>query len=150
MRSRLTVKRSGRALNPCCPGLIDAPGGLVEATAPRTEARMSASDGPLEPAAVARREIQPGLTVRIADPQALHQATEVYGDAIDRVFSGAELPACEHPRVPRRLSSGHQAAGHLRVRLSSRSAPLLPVRHKPPGVSPVGGGLVALLGMRNQ
>jgi hypothetical protein len=72
---------------------------------------MSASDGPLEPTAVARQEIQPGLSVRIADPQALRQATEVYGAAIDRVFGAAELPACEHPRVPRRLSSGHQAAG---------------------------------------
>jgi hypothetical protein len=69
---------------------------------------MSAYDGP---AAVARREIQPGLSVRIAEPEALRQATEVYGAAIDQLFGGAELPACEHPRVPRRLSSGLQAAG---------------------------------------
>ena len=72
---------------------------------------MSDYDGPLEPTAAARREIHPGLSVRIADPEALRQATEVYGAAIDRVFGAAELPACEHPRVPRRLSSGHQAAG---------------------------------------
>jgi hypothetical protein len=66
---------------------------------------------PLEPTAVARREIQPGLSVRIANPQALGQATDVYGAAIDRLFGGAELPACEHPRLPRQLSSSHQAAG---------------------------------------
>ena len=73
---------------------------------------MSDYDGPLEPAAArARREIQPGLSLRIANPQALRQATDVYGAAIDRVFGGAALPACEHPREPRRLSSGHQAAG---------------------------------------
>jgi hypothetical protein len=107
---------------------------------------MSAYDGP---AAVARREIQPGLSVRIAEPEALRQATEVYGAAIDQLFGGVELPACEHPRVPRRLSSGYQAAGTY-VRLPPRSAALLPVCHEPPGASPVDGGLVALLGMRNQ
>jgi len=72
---------------------------------------MSDYDGPLEPTAVARGEIQPSLSIRIADPQALRRATEVYGAAIDQVFGGVELPACEHPRVPRQLGSGHQAAG---------------------------------------
>jgi hypothetical protein len=72
---------------------------------------MSAYDGPPELAAVARREIQPRLSLRITHPEALRQATEVYGAAIDQLFGGAELPACEHPCVPRRLSSGHQAAG---------------------------------------
>ena len=73
---------------------------------------MSAYDGPPELAAVARREIQPRLSLRIAHPEALRQATEVYGAAIDQLFGGAELPACEHPRVPRRLGSG-TCGGHL-------------------------------------
>jgi hypothetical protein len=59
-----------------------------------------------DPTMLARMELLPSLTSRIADPEAQRQAIEVYFAAVDRVF-GAELPACEHERVAR----PHEAAG---------------------------------------
>jgi len=56
---------------------------------------------------LARMELLPQLSSRIADTLAQRLAVEVYFAAADRVF-GTELPSCEHDRVAR---PGIEAAG---------------------------------------
>jgi hypothetical protein len=54
-----------------------------------------------DPTMIARWELLPRITSRIAAPEAQHRAVEVYFAAVDQLFSKAELPACGHDRTPR-------------------------------------------------
>jgi len=50
---------------------------------------------------IARWELLPKITSRIAAPEAQHRAAEVYFAALDHLYSISDLPACEHDRTPR-------------------------------------------------
>jgi hypothetical protein len=50
---------------------------------------------------IARWELLPKITSRIAAPEAQHRAAEVYFAAVDHLYSIPDLPACEHDRTPR-------------------------------------------------
>jgi len=61
----------------------------------------------LDPTMLARIELLPQLSSRIADTLAQRLAVEVYFAAADNAF-GTELPSCEHDRAAR---PGIEAAG---------------------------------------
>jgi hypothetical protein len=50
---------------------------------------------------IARWDLLPKISSRIAAPAAQQRAAEVYFAAVDQLFSNPDLPACDHDRTPR-------------------------------------------------
>jgi hypothetical protein len=54
-----------------------------------------------DPTMIARWDLLPRISSRIAAPEAQHRAAEIYFAAVDQLFSNPDLSACEHDRTLR-------------------------------------------------